>query len=222
MKKILVILLAAVIALALAGCAEKESGGQTAPDATTAEETAAPVETAAQNDAAEKIEAQAGSEAPAADIQPGEKLAADKAAAEAGGYQTIQMGNVEMDIPAEWVFDPEAGAEMTHIYRKADGSVEFMIEAMQTASEVDPQVLGQETEEYAAEHGYGDIGYYNDVAGSIDALIIPVDATQHPQGRYQRIYTVGKDRTVVAISFTQDSDDFTEMNKALDTVHFLF
>lgn len=139
------------------------------------------------------------------------------------GDQVIQMGNVEMTIPAAWVYDEEEGAEMTHVYKAADGSMVFQIEAIQAPDTIDAALLGQMSQQYADEWGYGDIGYYDQtIAGTIEGKIIPVDATQHPDGKYQRIYLLGKDKTFVAISFTQDSQDFTEMNKAMDSVHWLF
>ena len=195
-KKALIVLLAVAFAFAFAGCGGEESGQ-------TEETTAAEAETATEATTEEET--------------------TTAAAEEQSGYQTIQMGNVEMDIPASWVLDEDDGAEMTHVYRNADGSVEFQIQAMQANSEVDDQVLGEMTQQYADEWGFGDVGYYDEtIAGSIEGKIIPVDVTQHPDGKYQRIYTLGKDKTVVAISFTQDSDDFTEMNKAMETVHWLF
>ena len=142
---------------------------------------------------------------------------------ELSGYQTIVMGNVEMDIPAAWVLDDAAGAEMTHVYKAADGSMVFQIEAMQASSDVNSQVLGQMTQEYIDESGLGDAAYYDTtIADSINGYIIPIDKEMHPQGKNQRVYTLGKDKTVVAISFLMDSDDFTEMNKAMETVHWLF
>ena len=139
------------------------------------------------------------------------------------GDQTIQMGNVEMTIPAAWVYDEEDGAEFTHVYKAADGSMEFQIQAIQAPQTMDAALLGEMTQQYADEWGYSDIGYYDDTFGdSIEGYIIPVDATQHPDGKQQRIYTMGKDKTFVAISFTQDGEDFTEMNKAMDSVHWLF
>ena len=139
------------------------------------------------------------------------------------GDQTIQMGNVEMTIPAAWVYDDEDSSEMTHVYKAADGSMEFQIEAIQAPDTIDGALLGQMTQQYADEWGYGDVGYYDQtIAGSIEGYIIPVDGTQHPEGKQQRIYTMGKDTTFVAISFTQDGEDFTEMNKAMDSVHWLF
>lgn len=193
-KKVLMVLMAVVFAFAftLAGCGGSESEPE---EETTAAETEATTE-------AEATEA------------AGEELT---------GTQTIQMGNVEMDIPAAWVYDEAAGAEMTHVYKKADGSVEFQIEAMQASSEVDEAVLGEMTQKYAEQLGFGDVGYYDTtIAGSISGKIIPVDKEIHPQGKNQRIYTLGKGKTVVAISFLMDGDDFTEMNEALDTVHFMF
>ena len=84
-------------------------------------------------------------------------------------------------------------------------------------------VLGEMTQKYAEQLGFGDVGYYDTtIAGSISGKIIPVDKEIHPQGKNQRIYTLGKGKTVVAISFLMDGDDFTEMNEALDTVHFMF
>ena len=138
------------------------------------------------------------------------------------GPQTINLGNVELTIPETWVYDDEDSSEMTRVYKTADGSMEFQIEAMQASSTVDDQVLGEMTQQYADEWGYGDIGYYDQDINGISGKIIPVDATQHPEGKNQRIYTMGKDKTVVALSFTMDGDDFTEMNEALGTVHWLF
>ena len=193
MKKVLAILLALVFAFAFAGCG---GSGSEQEEETTAAETEAVTEAAEETEVA------------------GEELS---------GYQTIVMGNVEMDIPAAWVLDDAAGAEMTHVYKSADGSVEFQIEAMQASSDVNSQVLGQMTQEYIDENGLGDAAYYDTtIAGSIDGLIIPIDASMHPQGKNQRVYTLGKDKTVVAISFLMDGEDFTEMNKAMDSVHWLF
>ena len=133
------------------------------------------------------------------------------------------MGNVEMDIPAAWVYDEEDGAEMTHIYRTADGSVEFQIQAMQTGDDVTEQTLGEMSQQCANEWGYGDIGYYDTTlgGGAIEGKIIPVDPSQHPDGKFQRIYTLGKDKTFVSISFEQDGEDTTEMNKAVDSVRWI-
>ena len=200
MKKIFIAMLITALCLAFAACGETGDTEETtaaAESETAAAETEAVTETDAE-----------------ADAEGDEELS---------GYQTIQMGNVEMDIPASWEINSRAGSEMTHVYKTEDESVEFQIEAMQADADVDDAVLGEMTQEYAEECGFGEIGYYDTtIGGSIPGKIIPIDATQHPDGVYQRIYTLGKDKTVVAISFIQDSDDFTEMNKALDTVHFLF
>lgn len=197
MKRIaLIMMIVAAFAFALAGCSGTESG-QT-EDTTAATET----ETEATTDAAQE-----------------ETTAAEEPA----GTQTITMGNVEMDIPAAWVYDEEDGAEMTHIYRNADGSVEFQIQAMQTGDDVTEQTLGEMTQQCADEWGYGDIGYYDTTlgGGSIEGKIIPVDPSQHPDGKFQRIYTLGKDKTFVSISFEQEGEDTTDMNKAVDSVHWL-
>ncbi len=197
MKRIaLIMMIAAAFAFALAGCTGTESG-QT-EDTTAATET----ETEATTDAAQE-----------------ETTAAEEPA----GTQTITMGNVEMDIPAAWVYDEEDGAEMTHIYRNADGSVEFQIQAMQTGDDVTEQTLGEMTQQCANEWGYGDIGYYDTTlgGGSIEGKIIPVDPSQHPDGKFQRIYTLGKDKTFVSISFEQDGEDTTDMNKAVDSVRWI-
>ena len=149
----------------------------------------------------------------------------EEAAEEAAptGDQTIQMGNVEMTIPAAWVYDDDDSAEFTHVYKAADGSMDFQIQAIQAPDTIDAALLSEMTQQYADEWGFGDIGYYDQtIAGNIEGYIIPVDATQHPEGKQQRIYTMGKDKTFVAISFTQDGEDFTEMNKAMGTVHWLF
>lgn len=196
MKKTgLILMITAAFAFALAGCGETDSG-QT--EDTTA---AAEAETEAVTEAAEE----------------------ETTAAETAGTQTITMGNVEMDIPQAWVYDSEDGSEMTHIYRSEDGSVEFQIQAMQTGDEVTEQTLGEMTQQCADEWGYGDIGY-NDMklgGGAIDGKIIPVDPSQHPDGKFQRIYTLGKDRTFVILSFEQDGEDTTDMNNAVDSVHWL-
>ena len=197
MKRIaLIMMIVAAFAFALAGCSGTESG-QT-EDTTAATET----ETEATTEAAQE-----------------ETTAAEEPA----GTQTITMGNVEMDIPAAWVYDEEDGAEMTHIYRNADGSVEFQIQAMQTGDDVTEQTLGEMTQQCADEWGYGDIGYYDTTlgGGSIEGKIIPVDPSQHPDGKFQRIYTLGKDKTFVSISFEQEGEDTTDMNKAVDSVHWL-
>ena len=57
--------------------------------------------------------------------------------------------------------------------------------------------------------------------GAIEGKIIPVDPSQHSDGKFQRIYTLGKDKTFVSISFEQDGEDTTDMNKAVDSVHWL-
>ena len=197
MKRIaLIMMIVAAFAFALAGCSGTESG-QT-EDTTAATET----ETEATTEAAQE-----------------ETTAAEEPA----GTQTITMGNVEMDIPAAWVYDEEDGAEMTHIYRNADGSVEFQIQAMQTGDDVTEQTLGEMTQQCANEWGYGDIGYYDTTlgGGSIEGKIIPVDPSQHPDGKFQRIYTLGKDKTFVSISFEQEGEDTTDMNKAVDSVHWI-
>ncbi len=197
MKRIaLIMMIVAAFAFALAGCSGTESG-QT-EDTTTATE----AETEATTEAAQE-----------------ETTAAE----EPTGTQTITMGNVEMDIPAAWVYDEEDGAEMTHIYRTADGSVEFQIQAMQTGDDVTEQTLGEMTQQCADEWGYGDIGYYDTTlgGGSIEGKIIPVDPSQHPDGKFQRIYTLGKDKTFVSISFEQEGEDTTDMNKAVDSVHWI-
>ena len=197
MKRIaLIMMIVAAFAFALAGCSGTESG-QT-EDTTAATET----ETEATTEAAQE-----------------ETTAAEEPA----GTQTITMGNVEMDIPAAWVYDEEDGAEMTHIYRNADGSVEFQIQAMQTGDDVTEQTLGEMTQQCADEWGFGDIGYYDTTlgGGAIEGKIIPVDPSQHPDGKFQRIYTLGKDKTFVSISFEQDGEDTTDMNKAVDSVHWL-
>lgn len=198
MKKIvLIMLLAAAFAFAFTGCSGSESG-QT-------EETA---------EATETTETEAATEAAAEEETT--------TAAVQEGTQTISMGNVEMDIPAAWVYDGDDSTEMAHIYRSADGSVEFQIQAMETGEDVTEETLGEMTQECANEWGYGDIGY-NDVTlgGAIEGKIIPVDPSQNPDGKSQRIYTLGKDKTFVAISFEQEGEDTTEMNKALDSVHWL-
>jgi len=197
MKRIaLIMMIVAAFAFALAGCSGTESG-QT-EDTTAATET----ETEATTEAAQE-----------------ETTAAEEPA----GTQTITMGNVEMDIPAAWVYDEEDGAEMTHIYRNADGSVEFQIQAMQTGDDVTEQTLGEMTQQCADEWGFGDIGYYDTTlgGGSIEGKIIPVDPSQHPDGKFQRIYTLGKDKTFVSISFEQEGEDTTDMNKAVDSVHWI-
>ena len=197
MKRIaLIMMIVAAFAFALAGCSGTESG-QT-EDTTAATET----ETEATTEAAQE-----------------ETTAAEEPA----GTQTITMGNVEMDIPAAWVYDEEDGAEMTHIYRNADGSVEFQIQAMQTGDDVTEQTLGEMTQQCADEWGYGDIGYYDTTlgGGAIEGKIIPVDPSQHPDGKFQRIYTLGKDKTFVSISFEQEGEDTTDMNKAVDSVHWI-
>ena len=197
MKRIaLIMMLVAAFAFALAGCSGTESG-QT-EDTTAATET----ETEATTEAAQE-----------------ETTAAEEPA----GTQTITMGNVEMDIPAAWVYDEEDGAEMTHIYRNADGSVEFQIQAMQTGDDVTEQTLGEMTQQCADEWGFGDIGYYDTTlgGGAIEGKIIPVDPSQHPDGKFQRIYTLGKDKTFVSISFEQEGEDTTDMNKAVDSVHWI-
>jgi len=197
MKRIaLIMMIVAAFAFALAGCSGTESG-QT-EDTTAATET----ETEATTEAAQE-----------------ETTAAEEPA----GTQTITMGNVEMDIPAAWVYDEEDGAEMTHIYRNADGSVEFQIQAMQTGDDVTEQTLGEMTQQCADEWGFGDIGYYDTTlgGGAIEGKIIPVDPSQHPDGKFQRIYTLGKDKTFVSISFEQEGEDTTDMNKAVDSVHWI-
>ena len=198
MKKIvLIMLLAVAFAFAFTGCTGSESG-QTEETTTAAE---------AETEAA--TEAAAEEETTTAAVQE--------------GTQTISMGNVEMDIPAAWVYDGDDSTEMAHIYRSADGTVEFQIQAMETGEDVTEETLGEMTQECANEWGYGDIGY-NDVTlggGAIEGKIIPVDASQNPDGKFQRIYTLGKDKTFVAISFEQEGEDTTEMNKALDSVHWL-
>ena len=197
MKKALIIMVIAAFAFAFAGCDQNTGSGQTEETTVQAEE-----ETTATTEAAEE-----------------ETTTAD----EPEGYQTITLGNVEMDIPAAWVFDSEDGSEMTHIYRNADGSVEFQIQAMQTGDEVTEQTLGEMTQQCADEWGYGDIGYYDTTlgGGAIEGKIIPVDPSQHPDGKFQRIYTLGKDKTFVSISFEQEGEDTAEMNKAVDSVHWL-
>ena len=197
MKRIaLIMMIVAAFAFALAGCSGTESG-QT-EDTTAATET----ETEATTEAAQE-----------------ETTAAEEPA----GTQTITMGNVEMNIPAAWVYDEEDGAEMTHIYRNADGTVEFQIQAMQTGDDVTEQTLGEMTQQCADEWGFGDIGYYDTTlgGGSIEGKIIPVDPSQHPDGKFQRIYTLGKDKTFVSISFEQEGEDTTDMNKAVDSVHWI-
>ena len=196
-KKALIIMVIAAFAFAFAGCDQNTGSGQTEETTVQAEE-----ETTATTEAAEE-----------------ETTTAD----EPEGYQTITLGNVEMDIPAAWVFDSEDGSEMTHIYRNADGSVEFQIQAMQTGDEVTEQTLGEMTQQCADEWGYGDIGYYDTTlgGGAIEGKIIPVDPSQHPDGKFQRIYTLGKDKTFVSISFEQEGEDTAEMNKAVDSVHWL-
>ena len=202
MKKILVIMLAIAMCFVFASCTQTT-------DTETPEETTAAAEEENAVDNAEET------------TRAAEEAEGDAEAAE--GCQTIQMGNVEMDIPASWEINTRAGSETMNLYKTEDDSVEFQIEAMQTDEDVDDRVLGEMTQKYAEDNGYGEIGY-NDVTvgGSIEGKIIPVDASQNPDGKHQRIYTVGKDRTIVAISFAQDDDDFTEMNKALETVHFFF
>ena len=197
MKRIaLIMMIVAAFAFALAGCSGTESG-QT-EDTTAATET----ETEATTEAAQE-----------------ETTAAEEPA----GTQTITMGNVEMNIPAAWIYDEEDGAEMTHIYRNADGTVEFQIQAMQTGDDVTEQTLGEMTQQCADEWGFGDIGYYDTTlgGGAIEGKIIPVDPSQHPDGKFQRIYTLGKDKTFVSISFEQEGDDTTDMNKAVDSVHWV-
>ena len=197
MKRIaLIMMIVAAFAFALAGCSGTESG-QT-EDTTAATET----ETEATTEAAQE-----------------ETTAAEEPA----GTQTITMGNVEMNIPAAWIYDEEDGAEMTHIYRNADGTVEFQIQAMQTGDDVTEQTLGEMTQQCADEWGFGDIGYYDTTlgGGAIEGKIIPVDPSQHPDGKFQRIYTLGKDKTFVSISFEQEGDDTTDMNKAVDSVHWI-
>jgi len=197
MKRIaLIMMIVAAFAFALAGCSGTESG-QT-EDTTAATET----ETEATTEAAQE-----------------ETTAAEEPA----GTQTITMGNVEMNIPAAWVYDEEDGAEMTHIYRNADGTVEFQIQAMQTGDDVTEQTLGEMTQQCADEWGFGDIGYYDTTlgGGAIEGKIIPVDPSQHPDGKFQRIYTLGKDKTFVSISFEQEGEDTTDMNKAVDSVHWI-
>jgi len=197
MKKIvLIMLLAAAFAFAFTGCTGSESG-QTEETTTAAEaETEAATEAAAEEETT--------------------------TAAVPEGTQTISMGNVEMDIPAAWVYDGDDSTEATHIYRSADGTVEFQIQAMETGEDVTEETLGEMTQECANEWGYGDIGY-NDVTlgGAIEGKIIPVDPSQNPDGKFQRIYTLGKDKTFVAISFEQEGEDTTEMNKAVDSVHWV-
>lgn len=196
MKRIaLIMMIVAAFAFALAGCSGTESEQTEDTTAATEAETEATTEAAQEETTAEEPE----------------------------GYQTITMGNVEMDIPAAWVYDEEDGAEMTHIYRTADGSVEFQIQAMQTGDDVTEQTLGEMTQQCADEWGYGEIGYYDTTLGgdAIEGKIIPVDPSQHPDGKFQRIYTLGKDKTFVSISFEQDGEDTTEMNKAVDSVHWL-
>ena len=199
MKRIaLIMMIVAAFAFALAGCSGTESGQTEENTAATEAETEAEATTEAAQE---------------------ETTAAEKPT----GTQTITMGNVEMDIPAAWVYDAEDGAEMTHIYRNADGSVEFQIQAMQTGDDVTEQTLGEMTQQCADEWGYGDIGYYDTTlgGGAIEGKIIPVDPSQHPDGKFQRIYTLGKDKTFVSISFEQEGEDTTDMNKAVDSVHWL-
>lgn len=200
MKRIaLIMMIVAAFAFALAGCTGTESGQTEDTTAATEAET----------------EAEATTEAAQEETTT--------AAAEAVGTQTITLGNVEMDIPENWVYDEEDGAEMTHIYKRADGSVEFQIQAMQTGDDVTEQTLGEMTQQCANEWGYGDIGYYDTTlgGGAIEGKIIPVDPSQHPDGKFQRIYTLGKDKTFVSISFEQDGEDTTEMNKAVDSVRWI-
>ena len=199
MKRIaLIMMIVAAFAFALAGCSGTESGQTEDNTAATEAETEAETTTEAAQE---------------------ETTAAE----EPTGTQTITMGNVEMDIPAAWVYDEEDGAEMTHIYRTADGSVEFQIQAMQTGDDVTEQTLGEMTQQCADEWGYGDIGYYDTTlgGGAIEGKIIPVDSSQHPDGKFQRIYTLGKDKTFVSISFEQEGEDTTDMNKAVDSVHWV-
>lgn len=198
MKRIaLLMMIAAAFAFALAGCGGTES--EQTEDTTAATE----AETEAATEATQ--EKTTAAEAPA-------------------GTQTITMGNVEMDIPAAWVYDEEDSAEMTHIYRTADGSVEFQIQARQTGDDVTEKTLGEMTQQCVDEWGYGDIGYYDTTlgGGSIEGKIIPVDPSQHSDGKFQRIYTLGKDKTFVSISFEQKGEDTTEIDKAVDSIHWLF
>ena len=194
-KKALIVLLAVAFAFAFAGCGGEESGQ-------TEETTAAEAETATEAAAEEET--------------------TTAAAEEQSGYQTIQMGNVEMDIPASWVLDEDDGAEMTHVYRNADGSVEFQIQAMQANSEVDDQVLGEMTQQYADEWGFGDVGYYDEtIAGSIEGKIIPVDKTQSANGMYQQVITIGKGKTFDILTCQVADYDYTDFNAALKTVRFI-
>ena len=199
MKRIaLIMMIVAAFAFALAGCSGTESGQTEDNTAATEAETEAETTTEAAQEETTTAEAPAGT-------------------------QTITRGNVEMDIPAAWVYDEEDGAEMTHIYRTADGSVEFQIQAMQTGDDVTEQTLGEMSQQCANEWGYGDIGYYDTTlgGGAIEGKIIPVDSSQHPDGKFQRIYTLGKDKTFVSISFEQEGEDTTDMNKAVDSVHWI-
>jgi len=137
------------------------------------------------------------------------------------GMQTIELENVQMQIPAGWVYDESESSDKEHVYAAEDGRTVFSIEAIQTGEELDGAGMGSATESYLSELGYRDIGYHDTtVGGSIEGKRISVDKGTNPSGMNQQIVTVGKDRIFTVISCQQSGDDFSDFDAALRTVRF--
>ena len=200
-KRFLIIIMAAAFAFAFAGCGDDEKA------VTTSDDEAASME-ALEDTTAEETE------------QTAEATAAE----EPTGTQTITMGNVEMEIPAKWVYQESSSSDGEHVYATADGKTTFSIASGQTSEDINSETLAENTEQLVSELGYEDIGYYDTTVGkndSIEGKIIPVDKTQSANGMYQQVITIGKGKTFDILTCQVADYDYTDFNAALKTVRFI-
>lgn len=188
-KRVLIILMAMAFAFSLAGCGD-ETKDETS--ATKADETTT----------------EATEETTLAAAQENEPT----------GNQIISMGNLEMQIPSKWEYSGDSN-DREEIYVSADGSTEFSIEMIQKNDDQSEEGLAESAAEYLEEMGYEEIGYDDMTVGSgIEAKFTSVDKSLNPNGMYQQLVTMGKGATFYVLSCQQDNDDFTDFDRALDTI----
>ncbi len=188
-KRVLIILMAMAFAFSLAGCGEETKG-----------------ETSASN--AEETTVEATEETTLAAAQENEPT----------GNQIISMGSLEMQIPSKWEYSGDS-SDKEEIYASADGSTEFSIEMIQKNDDQSEEGLAESAMEYLQEMGYEEIGYDDMTVGSgMEAKFTSVDKSMNPNGKYQQLVAMGKGATFYVLSCQQDSDDFTDFDRALDTI----
>ena len=191
MKKILIAVLIMTFALSFAGCGDKSKSAVTNTNEPTEEMTE---ETTEQTD-------------PVQENEP-------------TGNQLIQMGNVQIQIPSKWEYSESDSKGSEDVYASRDGNTIFTIRSIQEESDLDGVALGESMEEYLEELGYQDIGYDDITVAGIEGKFTSVDKSMNPNGMYQQLVGIGKGTTFTVISCQQTSDDFTEFDRALDTLSY--